>query len=121
MSMADAFAPAENSFRNWVAVNTWGHLAPEARKVYRGYIVFALGCYGDQVVLQSEFENLPGSPWYFDDESEWVNEFIDRHTKVGGDCHGIWRFDGTYTKFKNGNYRFSGKTKVYCPQNGLVL
>lgn len=41
---------------------TWGHLYPEPGRKYPGYIVFAVGDYGDQTLLKTEFEGLSDSP-----------------------------------------------------------
>lgn len=95
-----------------VMVETWGHLAPKSNEKYPGAIIFVHGIYGDMAVITSDFRNLPESPWFFEDQREFV---MSRNTKAGN----IYRFDGTYIKFKNGNFRFTGKTKrVVLNKNG---
>lgn len=103
--MQEAFAPAEAEYRNRVIHATWGHLAPEPRKKYRGYVLFTFGEYGDITVIKDNFEGLPDSPWFY----EHVHEFASRKVKTRGR---VYRFDGTYMMLKNGNSRFSGKVRV---------
>lgn len=47
--------------------DTWGHLAPDVNRVYGGYILYTLGCYGDITCIQTHFRELPDSPWFYDD------------------------------------------------------
>lgn len=103
-TMADAFAPAEAKYKAEVMAATWGHLAPKPKK-YEGTILFAHGEYGDLVPLRAAFHGLPDSPWFFDDMTDWIFE---QKTEEGK----IYLFVGSYTKFKNGNCRFSGKTTI---------
>jgi hypothetical protein len=105
MTLADAFAPAEAEYRAQVEADTWGHLAPKSRKVYKGFILFAYGEYGDLMPIKVNFEDLPDSPWFFDDMLDFLWKFSD---KPKGE---VYRFDGTYTKLKNGKGRFVGKTQ----------
>lgn len=88
--------------------DTWGHLRPAPRQTYPGHVVFAIGAFGDIVILEADFEGLPNSPWFFDDVNAYVDEQVD---KVGSGERGIWRFEGTYTRFKNQKCRFSGKVE----------
>lgn len=107
--MQDAFAPIDAMNRATIARHTFGHLAPKPRQVYTGWIVFTYGSYGDYVVIDDGFDGLPDSPWFFED----MNEFIcDKAERPGT----VYRFDGTYTKFKNGAYRFSGKVTIVWVQ-----
>lgn len=108
MSLADAFAGADADFKSRVMHSTWGHLAPEPRRVYPGVIVFAFSAYGDIVPITSDFKGLDDSPWFFDH----MQEFIGKKALVRGT---IYRFDGTYLMFKNGNGRFSGKVRTVKP------
>ena len=102
MSLAEAFAPAENKYRNQVLANTWGHLAPKPQNKYEGYILFTLGAYGDITVIDCEFKDLDDSPWFYDHMYDFVcNNSQERAS--------TYLFEGTYTMFKNGKCRFSGK------------
>lgn len=108
MSIESAFAPAEAAYKELVMRDTWGHLAPKSQTTYTGYVLFTLGCYGDIVVINYEFNDdhhneLPGSPWFADDLMDFVVKQIDQ---VEGGT--ILRFEGSYRKFKNGKSRFSG-------------
>lgn len=100
MSLADAFAPVEASYRAAVMADTFGHLAPKKNKVYPGYIVFAVGCFGNDplnpVALECEFKGLNSSPWFFEAMEDFTRSC---DTEEGG----VYRFDG---KFRN--YEFSG-------------
>jgi hypothetical protein len=80
-----------------VQKETWGHLAPKPMATYTGYIVFAVGEYGDTMVVRSHFRSekagvLSSSPWYYQDEQDFVSG---KRQSVG-----IYRFEGTYTKRK---------------------
>jgi len=65
----EAFAPAEAVYKAQVMENTWGHLAPKKDVTYRGRIVYAVGCFGNDPLnptpLVCEFKNLDSSPWFF--------------------------------------------------------
>jgi hypothetical protein len=87
-----------------VMQETWGHLAPVPRLAYQGTILFAHGAYGDLVIIRADFPDLPDSPWFFDD----LNQFVDSWLTEAGK---LYEFSGTYTKFKNGGFRFSGKPR----------
>ena len=60
-ALAEAFAPAEARHHENVRRETWGHLAPVRNRTYRGRVVYAVGCYGDDplnpTILVSEW------PW----------------------------------------------------------
>ena len=106
MSIADAFAPAEAAHKARVMTETWGHLAPAPRQTYPGYIVFTHANYGHQfVAIDADFEGLDDSPWFFGDLMDDIRD----HAPEQGV---IYRFAGPYTRFKNGNCRFSGKISV---------
>jgi hypothetical protein len=111
MSLQESFAPAEHAYRSQVLAATWGHLAPEPRKAYTGYIVFTWASYGGSLVtIDANFEGLPDSPWLYED----MDQYVEDHALIEGT---VYRFDGTYTKLKNGKGRFSGKvTKLYRPK-----
>lgn len=91
-----------------IVVNqTFGHLAPEKRVRYNGFIFFALSAYGDIVLLDSDFKNLSDSPHLYEDMQEFLCKYFDKHTNSTG----VFRFDGVYMKYKNGNPLFKGKVK----------
>lgn len=103
MSLESAFAQAEATHLNRVLSSTWGHLHPEPRRKYRGYLVFACGAYRDVVILYADFQDLPDSPWFYEDMQQFVAD------KTRKEDPAIFRFDGTYTKLRNGRCRFSGR------------
>ncbi len=103
-TMAEAFAPAEAAHRARVMGATWGHLAPKPSNKYEGTILFSHSEYGDLVPLRSDFKDLPDSPWFFQDMQDWIGQ---QKTEAGQ----VYFFRGSYTKFKTGNCRFSGKVR----------
>jgi hypothetical protein len=103
-SFAEAFIPAEQEHKNRVMHATWGHLAPEPRKKYRGYMVFACGQYRDIVVISSDYSDMPNSPWLYQAE----HDFAFKKAKRGK----VHRFDGTLMMCKNGKFKFSGKVRT---------
>jgi hypothetical protein len=102
-TMADVFAPAEARYRQVVLANTWGHLAPRRNETYRGHIIFAVGCFGDDrlnpTALACEFGELDSSPWFYDALQGFLQ---DQQTEEGH----VYRFDGTFR-----NYKFTGKIR----------
>ncbi len=95
---------AEAPYRAAVMANTWGHLAPDQDKLYRGSILFAQGAYRDLVVIQCGFPGLPDSPWFY----QHLQDFIDEQETESG-C--LYAFRGTYSMDKDGNAHWKGKTK----------
>lgn len=108
MSLAEVFAEGEAINRAIVEVQTWGHLAPEPGRVYAGSMVLAYGCYGADglVPVRVEFEGLPDSSWFYDELCDWLCETQAR-TEEGE----VYRWAGTYRKFRNGRCRFTGKLR----------
>jgi len=103
MSLEEAFAPIEILNRAAVMWDTWGHLAPEPHKRYYGYIIVAVTFNNNHPVFDYEFENLGGGPWLYED----IVMFSFEQTKqLEGPA--LYRWDGWYKKFKNGNCQFGG-------------
>jgi len=111
-SFANAFAASEIDYRAKLLKQTWGNLAPKRDKTYKGHILFAVGCFGDDplnpTILESEFRGLDSSPWFFDALSEFLS--ADQHCAAGrcrfrAGC--VYRFDGTFR-----NYIFKGSLRV---------
>ena len=103
MSLADAFAPYESRWRAEVLAATFGHLYPKPGINYKGEILFAWTAYGhEHVIVNAKFEGLDGSPELMED----MLDFISENTPEEGI---VYRWRGTYRKFKNGRCRFSGK------------
>ena len=95
-----------------VLEETWGHLAPECGRAYSGFVVYALTAWSDLVLIEAEFTGLDSSPWFFDDLNQFVADSLSATDAVG-----VWRWDGSYTRFKNGGSRFTkGATRpVWFP------
>jgi hypothetical protein len=102
--LADAFAPAEARHKARVMAATWGHLAPKRNQTYRGHIIWALGCFGDDhlnpTVLECELSGLESSPWFY----EALHDFLRTHSEKAG---GLFRFDGMFR-----NYQFRGRIRA---------
>lgn len=118
--MAEVFAPIEARYHAQVIQATWGHLAPVKNRIYRGHVVFAVGCFGDDglnpTAIESEFTNSKGeelesSPWFYDALTDLLGSFVgieyplpgfpsdDKPAKAGG----VYRWEGTFR-----NYEFKG-------------
>lgn len=110
MSLADAFAPVMMLNRDIVMKQTWGHLMPETGRKYHCFIVVAKGNCGDSIIFDYGFEGLLDSPWLFEDFTTFAFNSTSRF-----EASALYRFDGWYKKFKNGNYRFGGGkfTKIF--------
>lgn len=97
---------------NYEAVlqDTWGHLAPK-EFLYSGFILFTHGCHGDITLIDWEFkspdgEELASSPWFYSDIHEMVGDLIIKKDLMRT---GIWRWEGTFRRLKNGKSRWSGQ------------
>jgi hypothetical protein len=92
---------------------TFGHLAPKLQTEYRGFILFTLTCFGDTCIIDFEFDGLEASPWLNTDIIEYIGDYTDT---LPDDKHfGVYRFEGTYKEFKNGNHKFKGKVaEISC-------
>ncbi len=105
MTIADAFAPYESFTRAKVEAQTFGHLAPKPKQPYKLTILFCNSEYRYTIPIRVETENLPDSPWFYED----MQGFIDEQAQEVGR---VYRFEGTYRKFKNGNCKFTGTTAI---------
>ena len=107
--LADAFAQTNALYRAQVRADTWGHLAPVKNKSYRGTLVYAVGCLGNDplnpIALSCEFESLDSSPWFYDA----VQEFMQSRDNASG-C--VYEFKGTFK-----NYKFKGTVRTVFTTN----
>lgn len=93
---------------------TWGHMAPKVREIYSGHVLFTKGIYaGDYCIIDFELRladgtELDGGPWFYTDIHDQVLAWINAKGNRDG---GIWRFDGTFERFKNGKSRWRGKVR----------
>lgn len=92
-----------------VTAATFGHLATKPNNQYKGYILFTLTAFGDTALIDFEFENLSESPWFNLDCIDYISDFTDKLPKEK--FYGVYKWEGIYKKFKNGNFRFTGKFK----------
>ena len=104
--LADAFAPAEAKYQEQVMQSTWGHLAPEKNKTYRGFIIFAIGYYDDlnPMPLNVRFKGLNDSPWFYEALTEFIGKPQWNTSRKKFKSGGVYRFDGTFN-----NYKFRGR------------
>jgi len=92
---------------------TFGHLAPKPKTEYKGYILFTLTAFGDTCIIDFEFNDLDESPWFNTDILNYISDYTDTLPETKN--HGVYRYEGTYKKFKNGNHKFKGKvTEISC-------
>ena len=112
MSHKEAFAPVEAINREIVYRDTWGHLAPEPGRKYPGWIMVDHDCYGGYTILEWEFEGLYASPWQADDFTDFMDKIFGLIDINGNLPVGVYRYEGWYKKFKNGNYQFQKKPFV---------
>lgn len=99
----------EHHAYNLVTAATFGHLAPKAREIYHGTMLFTFTEWGNMELISSDFKGLKSNPWSFEDMNDYVGQQYDKGKLVEGN---VYRFNGYYQKFKNGNYRFVGKLKT---------
>ena len=103
MALDEAFAAHEAKDRAAILADTWGHLGPKPRTDYHGWMVWAHSAYGGDILLvDAALDGLPDSPWLHEDMVEYIGEHM-------GEPGNVYRWEGTYTKFKNGQCRFSGQ------------
>jgi hypothetical protein len=108
MGFLEIVTPILDAQRQSVLQETWGHLAPKPKTTYKGFIIFCLGAWGDIVPIESQFEDLDSSPWFYDDLKKFIRDYCIEMKKK--ECYfGVFKFVGTYRKFKSGSSRFSGK------------
>lgn len=92
---------------------TFGHLAPKPQTEYKGFILFTLTAFGDTCIIGFIFEGLEASPWFNTDILDYIGNYTDDLPE--NKDYGVYRFEGTYKKFKNGNHKFKGKvTEIPC-------
>lgn len=102
----EAFRPYAEVQKQNVLADTWGRLAPEKNKSYKGEILFCKSEYSDvgYALIASNFEGLNSSPWLYD----FLNDFIYESTKADHWPDGkVYKIKGTFR-----NYRMYGKPQI---------
>ena len=98
---SEAFAPIEIINQEIVMRDAWGHLAPESSEKYDGYIICAIGCTGDSIIFDYEFENLDGGPWLWEDVCDFTfNQDFPHRVPA------LYRFEGWYKDRQFGGGEF---------------
>jgi len=98
----------------WLRVQkeTWGQLKAKPG-AHRGYMVFACGEYGDLVSIVSDFENVSGSPWFFQSHQDFIGEHALERGK-------LYVFTGEYRRKKGDDCgHFVGKVTEVDPKSLL--
>lgn len=90
-----------------VTAATFGHLAPKPQ-TESGWILFTLTAWGETTLIDFDFDNLEASPWFNDDAIEYLYNYTSNYKEKN---FGVFKWEGTYKKFKNGNSKFKGKFK----------
>jgi len=100
MSSYDAFQKHEEQAATAIMADTWGYPKPSIK-----YPVSLLLCKtedGLETCIKSIIPGDLGNPFFWDDFSDWMGK---RNLENGE----VYRWCGTYMKYKNGNYRFMGR------------
>jgi len=101
MSFQSACQSWELAQKEELQYATFGHLAPRKNKTYKGHIVWALGCLGDDhlnpTILDFKLGSLSSSPWFFNSASDFLST-------ISSESGTVWRWEGTFR-----NYKFIGK------------
>ena len=99
-----------------VLQETWSHLAPKARVLYQGHILIAKSTFSGEgvVVLDYTFtdpegQELESSPWFYHDICDFAHNQVAHRRDAGG--WGVWRWEGSFERLKNGKSRWRGKTR----------
>lgn len=99
-----------------IQARTFGHLAPKPKVEHRGWIIFTLTAFGDTCIIDFEFNNLEASPWFNSDILTYIGDYTDSLPDTKN--YGVYRYQGSYKKFKNGNCKFKGKVvEIPCRGN----
>lgn len=108
MPVIDAFGAAK---KNDVMKDTWGHMYPEPKSKHTGFMILAIGEYGDEILIQTEFPTLPhSSPQRYHLEHTAFNLYEPLDI-------GVYRLDCTMWFFKDCEdmYISSGIGKIIKP------
>ena len=82
MSMASVFQIIDDNNRRVIQHHTFGHLFPDGEKTFRGHLIVSETDYGDIVVIKDN-SGVESSPWWFASMNKFVDEFLDKHGKIG--------------------------------------
>lgn len=112
--MAAAFAGHQARHAAQVLHKTFGHLEPLPRVTYTGHVVFGMDEFGLHFVLRVAFCDpngllLESSPGFHEDLMGFVNQKLEQleHRQGCMVAGQLWKFEGNYMRFHNGNCRFS--------------
>jgi hypothetical protein len=103
MSWDEAFRPAEEKYATFVEAETWGYPKPHIK--YNVSFLIAQTEYGETVTIRAEHPDDCGNPFFYEDLTDWL---CNMKLEEGQ----IYSWKGYYWKYKNGNYRFTGKLNL---------
>lgn len=92
-----------------VMKDTWGHLAPKAKRDHAGRILFGVTAYGGQshILINMDFPSLPDSPWLYEDVNDYLDSLLGDDTLEQGAVY-VWT--GVYRVQRRRGYgQFTGK------------
>lgn len=99
-TFTEAMQSWENHYKAQVMADTWGYPQPHVR--YPVKMLFAYGELGDLVIVRIEHPGDCGNPFFYDDLDDWLGDLKIQKGQ-------IYEWEGYYLKYKNGNFRFTGK------------
>jgi len=102
-SLESAFEYYEQLYKTIIQADTWGYPRPNIKYRFRATIASCED--GLNTIVRSITESDCNNPIFWEDVT---NILLGKIPDSTGD---IYIFDGYYLKYKNGNCRFSGKTK----------
>lgn len=101
MPFVDAYAQRK---KHEVMSDTWGHLYPRPCWKYHGYLIVAIGDYGDEIIVKSEFTKLGSSPQRHEVEHSIFDYMFEKKYEPG-----IYKIDCTMYFYKTSDDMFLGK------------
>jgi hypothetical protein len=112
MAWTDALLEPEVRYQDQVLSQTWGHLYPKDNNKHDGFILFCHACNGDITPIDYDFKDIDSSPWFYQDLNNFLYDKVVKNGKTLLEQGHVYKFVGTYTKFKNQNCRFSGQVTM---------
>lgn len=96
-------AEAENRYRVKIYEATWGHLAPEKNKTYRGTITIAFGNYHSghiNPIILEEVGMPENSPWWYEAVHEYISNLVRGNNDKEWDSGYVLKLNITFRNFQ---------------------
>lgn len=100
MPVVDAYGPRKAMA---VRADAWGHLAPKAKTKYQGFVLYAWTSWGDEVLLDADFQGLDCSPWLHECLLDFLRRQVDSAKIKRGT---VRRWEGTFEFFPGADAQF---------------